>query len=66
MSSKIGKILHVEHATDGQGKYRNCKKVQRTIAAEYLDGAILDSAGDVWQVRAGNDGHYYTLMTVIR
>ena len=64
--SKVGKILHVQHATDGQGKYRNSKKIQRTIKAEYLGGMVLDSAGDVWQVRTGDDGHFYTLMTVRR
>ena len=64
--SKIGKKLYVEHATDGHGKYRNCKKIQRTIAAEYLDGAILDSAGDMWEVRTGDDDHFYTIMTVRR
>ena len=32
--SKVGKILYVEHKTDGHGKYVKAKKVQRTIAAE--------------------------------
>lgn len=60
------KELVVQHATDGDGNWRGCKPITRTVAKHYLCGRVLDSAGEPWKVKLGSDGKYYTQMEAVK
>lgn len=60
----IGKILVVQHATDGHGNYVACKPIERIITHVYMNDKVRDNSGEVWKVRAGADNRYYTQIEV--